>query len=85
MVVRSGAGSSSPLRRFEYLLQIIPMSGQDISVTKKRGRPKGPPTAVVRLPLLTVADAVKWAETQEDKPAPAEAIRRLVEKGLSTT
>lgn len=58
------------------------MTGQRVSVTKKMGRPKGPPTAVVRLPLVVIEDAESWARMQPDKPNRPEAIRRLVNKAL---
>jgi hypothetical protein len=64
------------------LLQQFDMSGQRISVTKKRGRPSKDPTAVVRLPLATIEAAETWAAKQSDEPSRPEAIRRLIEKGL---
>lgn len=58
------------------------MAGQDIPVTKKRGRPSGPPTAVVRLPAEVIDAAGEWASRQPDNPPRPEAITRLVRKGL---
>ena len=58
------------------------MSGQSISVTKKRGRPPKAPTSVVRLPEETLQAADAWAATQPDRPSRPEAVRRLVELGL---
>ena len=58
------------------------MSGQEVSVTKKRGRPSKEPTGVVRLPLRTLEAADAWAATQPDQPGRAEALRRLVDLGL---
>ena len=58
------------------------MSGQDISVTKKRGRPQSEPTAVVRLPVEALKRVDAWADGQPDRPRRPEAIRRLVEKAL---
>lgn len=60
------------------------MSGQQLSVTKKMGRPRKAPTAVVRLPLDTIESAESWASEQPDTPPRAEAIRRLVEKALDS-
>jgi hypothetical protein len=59
-----------------------------ISVNKKsRGRPKKKggvdPVTAVRLPKA-LSDAVEtWAADQKDEPVRSEAIRRLVELGLS--
>jgi hypothetical protein len=58
------------------------MAKQDISVTKKLGRPKSAPTSVVRLPDAVLEAADKWASKQPDQPTRPEAIRRLVELGL---
>lgn len=58
------------------------MAGQELSVTKKMGRPKKAPTVVVRLPLETIEMAERWAESQPDLPSRPEAIRRLVEQAL---
>jgi hypothetical protein len=58
------------------------MSGQSISVTKKRGRPAKAPTSVVRLPEETLLAADAWAASQPDGPSRPEAVRRLVELGL---
>jgi len=63
------------------------MRGQTLFVQKKRGRPAGrvrPPTTALRLEnqLLERVDA--WVATRpEPRPTRPEAIRRLVEKGLS--
>jgi len=59
------------------------MSKQELSVTKKRGRPKGtgtkPPTAVIRLPVSVIAQIDGWIARQpEPKPSRAEAIEQLV-------
>lgn len=58
------------------------MTGQGISVTKKRGRPAKEPTSVVRLPLTALQAADAWAASQPDQPGRAEAVRRLIELGL---
>jgi hypothetical protein len=59
------------------------MTGQDISVTKTRGRPRSEPTAVIRLPLSLLAQVDVWiAEQPEPKPSRPEAIRRLLAKAL---
>ncbi|MCK1639592.1 hypothetical protein IVA95_18715 [Bradyrhizobium sp. 157] len=61
---------------------------KSISVNKKsRGRPKKKggvdPVTAVRLPR-ELSDAVDtWAANQDDEPVRSEAIRRLVEIGLS--
>jgi hypothetical protein len=61
---------------------------KSISVNKKsRGRPKKKggvdPVTAVRLPKA-LSDAVdSWAANQDDEPVRSEAIRRLVELGLS--
>lgn len=58
------------------------MTGQGLSVTKKMGRPRKAPTAVVRLPLEIIEKAERWAEAQEWELSRAEAICRLVQDGL---
>jgi hypothetical protein len=58
------------------------MTTQELSVTKKMGRPRKEPTTVVRLPSSLVEAADTWASEQSDLPPRPEAIRRLVEKGL---
>ena len=53
---------------------------------KKRGRPKTTgttPMTGVRFPSGMEAEIAKWSGRQADKPAKAEAIRRLVELGLA--
>ncbi|SRR6476619_1748221 len=52
--------------------------------TKKRGRPATgmDPVSAVRLPADLVASIDKWS-TKNAVPSRSEAIRRLVEKGLS--
>jgi hypothetical protein len=59
-----------------------------ISVNKKsRGRPKKKggvhPVSAVRLAPEIGAAVDKWAMGQEDEPSRSEAIRRLVELGLT--
>jgi hypothetical protein len=52
---------------------------------KKRGRPptgKDPLMAFRASPVIR-ASIVKWAENQPDQPTLSEAIRRLVEQGLT--
>jgi hypothetical protein len=61
---------------------------KSISVNKKsRGRPKKKggvfPVTAVRLPPALGADLDKWAGSQADEPTRSEAIRRLVELGLT--
>lgn len=61
------------------------MSEQELTVTKKRGRPKGtgtkPPTTVVRLPVATVELVDRWIVLQpEPKPSRTEAIEMLIAK-----
>jgi hypothetical protein len=61
---------------------------ESISVNKKsRGRPKktgGPyPVTAVRLPPALGAEVDNWARSQTDMPTRSEAIRRLVEIGLT--
>src|SRR6187200_2593403 len=54
---------------------------------KKRGRPptgKDPLMGFRASPLMR-ASVVRWAENQTDNPSLSEAIRRLVEIGLSRT
>lgn len=58
------------------------MSGQRISVTKKRGRPPGPPTSVIRLPDELLAAVDNWAASEDDVPTRPEAVRRLVSRAL---
>jgi hypothetical protein len=55
----------------------------------KATKPKGigrssHPLMGFRADDITRAAIVKWAESQPDKPALSEAVRRLVELGLST-
>jgi hypothetical protein len=54
---------------------------------KKRGRPATgkDPLMGFRAPPEIRASIVRWAETQPDQPSLSEAIRRLVELGLSKT
>jgi Arc/MetJ-type ribon-helix-helix transcriptional regulator len=61
---------------------------KSISVNKKsRGRPKKKggvyPVSAVRLPPTLGAEVDKWAGSQADTPTRSEAIRRLVELGLT--
>ena len=61
---------------------------KSISVNEKsRGRPKKKggifPVTAVRLPPALSADVDKWAGSQADEPTRSEAIRRLVELGLT--
>ena len=61
---------------------------KSISVNKKsRGRPKKKggvyPVTAVRLPPETIRGVDEWADAQEDGPTRSEAIRRLVELGLT--
>lgn len=58
------------------------MKKQELSVTKRMGRPKSAPTSVVRLPDSVLEAADKWAAKEIDKPKRPEAIRRLVDIGL---
>jgi len=61
---------------------------KSISVNKKsRGRPKKKggvyPVAAVRLSPALGGEVDKWARSQPDAPTRSEAIRRLVELGLT--
>jgi hypothetical protein len=60
---------------------------KSISVNKKVGRPKKKggvhPVSAVRLPPQTSAAVDAWAAKQDDNPGRSEAIRRLVEIGLT--
>jgi hypothetical protein len=61
---------------------------KSISVNKKsRGRPKKKggvhPVTAVRLSPAAGAQVDKWAASQADEPTRSEAIRRLVELGLT--
>jgi Arc/MetJ-type ribon-helix-helix transcriptional regulator len=61
---------------------------KSISVNKKsRGRPKKRggvhPVTAVRLPPAITAEVDKWAASQAGAPTRSEAIRRLVELGLT--
>jgi hypothetical protein len=61
---------------------------KSISVNKKsRGRPKKKggvyPVTAVRLPPALGAEVDKWAHSEADAPTRSEAIRRLVELGLT--
>jgi len=59
------------------------MTSQILSVTKKMGRPRKEPTAVIRLPVEVLEAADDWAVTQPDQPGRPEAIRRLLRKALN--
>ena len=52
---------------------------------KKRGRPATgrDPAVTIRLPEAVLASVEHWAMSQEDQPPRSQAIRRLVELGLS--
>ncbi|MES2749764.1 MAG: hypothetical protein V4661_00160 [Pseudomonadota bacterium] len=61
---------------------------KSISVNKNsRGRPKKPggvdPVMATRFPAELRGAIVKWAENQPDLPKISEAVRRLVEIGLT--
>jgi hypothetical protein len=61
---------------------------KSISVNKKsRGRPKKKggvyPVTAVRLPPETIRGVDEWAHSQDANPGRSEAIRRLVEIGLT--
>lgn len=58
------------------------MSEQEVSVTKKLGRPRKSPTVVVRLPLETIAAAEAWAFSRGSNLTRAEAIQCLVSAGI---
>ena len=56
------------------------MTKQALSVTKSKkvmGRPKGEPTAVIRLPVSLLVGVDAWAAQQDDKPTRSEALRRV--------
>lgn len=61
------------------------MVQQDKNVTKKRGRPATGHGRNVGLRLKPdiIARVDAWAEAQGDEPTRAEAIRRLIDLGLS--
>jgi hypothetical protein len=52
---------------------------------KKRGRPATgrDPAVTIRLPETVLASVEHWAMSQEDQPPRSQAIRQLVEIGLS--
>ena len=54
---------------------------------KRRGRPATgrDPAVTIRLPEAVLAKVEHWAMAQEDQPPRSQAIRRLVELGLSKT
>lgn len=58
------------------------MAEQEISVTKKMGRPRKAPTAVVRLPLGVLESVDDWAFSQPDCPPRNEAIATLIAAGI---
>jgi hypothetical protein len=61
------------------------MDGQDISVRKKRGRPRTAPTKPIRLPVAVFEMVNDWIAAQPDpKPREQEAICRLIEKALQS-
>ena len=56
---------------------------------KKKGRPRSKsgeydPVTAIRLPDDMKSAVDTWARRQEDKPGRSEAIRRLIEVGLTT-
>ena len=58
------------------------MKGQDISVTKKRGRPRSEPTSVIRLPHSILAQLDLWIAGQAAALSRPEAIGRLLALAL---
>ena len=57
------------------------MTKQALSVTKstkRMGRPKSAPTAVVRLPLVLLQAADEWGAKQQPRAARPEAIRQIL-------
>jgi hypothetical protein len=54
-------------------------------IHKKRGRPATghDPVLTVRLPQTTRMAVENWAKQQKDRPSRSEAIRRLIEIGLT--
>lgn len=57
----------------------------ETSTKSKGGRPRVDATPItVRVPPSQLASLDAWREAQPDKPSRPEAVRRLVEKGLSS-
>jgi hypothetical protein len=82
--IRAGAEAEPfPSARF-YAKQKI-MKKAISAKQKSRGRPATGITPMMgfRADAVTRASVVRWAENQPDKPTLSEAIRRLVELGLS--
>jgi hypothetical protein len=61
------------------------MTGQETLITKKRGpKPTGQGTLIgVRLQPEQLAAVDTWREAQDGVPSRPEAVRRLIDKGLS--
>jgi hypothetical protein len=62
----------------------MPVSRKNV-LQKKRGRPATgqDPHISLRLPVETIAAADAWAARQPDKPTRSEALRRLIDLGLT--
>jgi Arc/MetJ-type ribon-helix-helix transcriptional regulator len=83
--VRAGAEVSSFPPAFFYVIHIHMAKSNKVIPKKKRGRPatgKHPLTAL-RLPANLTKAIEAWAIKQGDEPNRSEAIRRLVELGLT--
>jgi hypothetical protein len=62
------------------------MSISEIQKKRKRGRPVTTgttPLSSIRIPLPMLRDIDAWAKRQPDRPAKAEAIRRLLAQALA--
>jgi hypothetical protein len=59
------------------------MDDQDISVTKKRGRPRKEPSAVIRIPASTLARLDAWITETDPSMTRPEAIRKILQDRLN--
>ena len=86
--VRAAVGSVSfPSARFYDTHEFMAKSIADTH-KKRRGRPRTTgttPLVGIRLAINLRNAVTSWADAQPDKPNRAEAIRRLVELGLSVS
>ena len=53
-------------------------------IKKKRGRPLGAKTVMIRAQTDTVAMVEAWADAQPNRPSRVEALAELIRRGLGT-
>src|SRR5215467_14284111 len=85
--VRAGGKLQLPIGSLKFYVS-HKICKESIPVTQKkrgRGRPATgqDPTLTVRLPMDLRSAIEAWAKQQKDRPSRSEAIRRLIEFGLT--